>query len=172
MIGSKMSESVPTSEAGAIAIANMLGAQCYTLHAPTIASSAEVASMFRAEPTIRSQINALSQLDIVVASIGNVSEQTHLARAQMITADKLVAARDAGAVGILCCRFVDAEGEVLRLPPDDRLISTDLENIRRAGRRLLVVGGADRVAATKAALRGGFVSHLCLDRALGKELLR
>jgi DNA-binding transcriptional regulator LsrR (DeoR family) len=56
MIGSKMSESVPTSESCAIAIANMLGAACFTLHAPAIASSAKVAQMFRTEPTIRAQL--------------------------------------------------------------------------------------------------------------------
>jgi DNA-binding transcriptional regulator LsrR (DeoR family) len=172
MIGSKMSESVPTSESCAIAIANMLGATCYTLHAPAIASSAKVAAMFRAEPTICTQLDALSRLDMVVASIGNVSAQTHLARAQMVSAEELAAARKAGAVGILCCRFIDADGNPLRLPPDDRLISTELDNIRRADRRLLVVGGADRADAVKAAIRGGYASHLCVDRALALELLR
>lgn len=172
MIGSKMSESVPTSESCAIAIANMLGAACFTLHAPAIASSAKVARMFRAEPTIRAQLDALSQLDMAVASIGNVSEETHLARAQMVSPDELKAARKAGAVGILCCRFIDADGHVLRTAPDDRLISTELDSIRRADRRLLVVGGADRADATRAAIRGGYVSHLCVDRALAEALLR
>lgn len=172
MIGSKMSESVPTSETCAIAIANMLGAACYTLHAPAIASSAGVAAMFRAEPTIRAQLDALSQLDMAVASIGNVSAQTHLARAQMVSAAELAAARKAGAVGILCCRFIDGDGRVLHMPPDDRLISTELENIRRAERRLLVVGGADRADAVRAAIRGGYVTHLCVDRALAQALLQ
>lgn len=172
MIGSKMSESVPTSESCAIAIATMLSAACFTLHAPAIASSAAVAAMFRAEPTIRAQLDALSKLDIVVASIGNVGDNTHLARAQMVSPEELDKARRAGAAGILCCRFIDADGKPLRMPPDDRLISTELENIRRAERRLLVVGGADRADAVRAAIRGGYVSHLCVDRALGEALLR
>lgn len=172
MIGSKMSESVPTSESCAIAIAAMLGAQCYTLHAPAIASSAEVASMFRSEPTIFSQIEALSALDMVVASVGNISSDTHLARAQMVTPDELAAARKAGAIGILCCRFIDGDGQVIGLPPDDRLISTDLKNLQRAQRRLLVVGGADRADAVKAAIRGGYVSQLVVDEALADALMR
>ena len=170
MIGSMMSDSVPTSESCAIEIANMLGAQCFTLHAPAIASSAEVATLFKAEPTIREQIDALGQLDMVVASVGNVSDDTHLARAQMATREELARARDAGAVGILCCRFIDAQGHVLRMPPDDRLITTELDNIRKAERRLLIAGGADRKEAVLAAIRGGFVSHLCVDQSLAAVL--
>jgi deoxyribonucleoside regulator len=171
MIGSMMSESVPTSESCAIVIANMLGAQCYTLHAPAIASSIEVAELFKAEPTIRAQIDALARLDIVIASVGNVSDDTHLARAQMASSKDMARARDAGAVGILCCRFIDRAGNVLRVAPDDRLITTELENIRRAERRLLVAGGADRKDAVLASIKGGYVSHLCVDQELAEALL-
>ena len=172
MIGSMMSESVPTSEGCTIEIANMLGATCFTLHAPAIASTAQVAKLFRAEPTIRAQLDALAQLDMAVASVGNTADETHLARAHMVTPAELDAARKTGAVGILCCRYIDAEGHVLRMAPDERLITTELENIRRAARRVLGVGGADPGGAGGAAIRGGDGEHLCVDRTLGEALLK
>ncbi|MBL4541135.1 MAG: MarR family transcriptional regulator [Rhodobacteraceae bacterium] len=171
MIGSMMSDSVPTSESCAIQIANMLGAECSTLHAPALGSTAEVAALFRAEPTIRAQLGALQALDLTVASIGHVGDETHLARARMASGPEMRAARAAGAAGILCCRFVDAAGRALALPPDARLLAAELDSIRRARTRLLVVGGTDRLAATIAAIRGGYVSHLCVDGTLARALL-
>lgn len=171
MIGSMISDSVPTSEICAIRIANMLGAECSTLHAPAIASSAAMAASIRAEPTIRAQLDALDQLDMVVASIGNTDDDTHLARAQMASPQELQAARKQGAVGILCCRYIGAGGRVLRLPPDNRLIATELDAIRRADRRLLIAGGADRCDAVQAAIAGGYVTHLCVDERLAEALL-
>ena len=40
----------------------------------------------------------------------------------MATASELDAARQAGATGIICCRYIDREGQEIRLPPHDRLI--------------------------------------------------
>jgi DNA-binding transcriptional regulator LsrR (DeoR family) len=117
------------------------------------------------------QLGALQALDLTVASIGHVGDETHLARARMASGPEMRAARAAGAAGILCCRFVDAAGRALALPPDARLLAAELDSIRRARTRLLVVGGTDRLAATIAAIRGGYVSHLCVDGTLARALL-
>ena len=57
------------------------------------------------------------------------------------------------------------------MEPDARLISTSLASLRKPRKRLLVVCGIDRSDATLAALRGGLVSHLCVDHDLAEDLL-
>jgi DNA-binding transcriptional regulator LsrR (DeoR family) len=171
MIGSMFTDAVPASEYCAIRIAGKLSARCYTLHAPALASTAEVAALFRAEPTIRQQLDRLKSLDLVVASVGNVRDDTHLARAHIAAPDELEAAREAGAVGVFCARYIDASGHTLRLPPDDRLLASELDDLRRARKRMLVAGGSDKRDATLAAIRGGFATHLCVDRALAVACL-
>jgi deoxyribonucleoside regulator len=113
----------------------------------------------------------LNALDLTVASIGNVSDSTHLAAAGMVSAAKLRAARAAGAVGIICARFTDAKGQALQLAPVDRLIAADIATLRKVRKRLLVVCGVDREDATRAAIAGGLATHLCVDEALGVRLL-
>ncbi|WP_300059217.1 sugar-binding transcriptional regulator [uncultured Roseobacter sp.] len=171
MIGSLISDFVPASEKCSIDIATKLGAPCYTLHAPALASTVEVAAILEAEPTIKAQLAALKTLDTAVVSIGDVTDTTPMALSGMVTRQELARARSAGAVGILCCRYIDRNGDLLSLPPDDRIIAARLDDIRRARRRLMVVGGDSRVEATRAAIKGGYVTHLCTDKSLAEMLL-
>ncbi len=55
---------------------------------------------------------------------------------------------------------------------DDRLIAVEIEMLRRARKRLLIVRGADRAQATLAAIRGGLATHLCVNQPLAEALLR
>lgn len=171
LIGSMISSRVPASEYCAIQIASRIGATCHTLHAPAIVANAGLAATFRAEPTIRAQLDRLKALDMVLYSIGNMAPNTHFAAAGMACETELEAARAAGAAGILCCRYIDAEGRACPLPPEDRLIAADLSMLGQAGKKLLVVCGRDRAGATRAAIRGGLVTHLVVDTALARALL-
>lgn len=171
MVGSMVSSRISAAETCAIEIANALSARCFTLHAPGVVASRELAQIFLAEPTIRAQLERLDLLDLAVTSIGTLSPDTHLVAAGIATPDELSAALAAGARGIVCCRYIDAEGEACRVAPDDRLIGIDIPTLRRARKRMLVVCGADRAHAVRAAIRGGLVSHLCLDYALAERLL-
>ncbi len=170
MIGSMISDRVQASELCTIEIANAFEAPCYTLHAPAIASSAEIARLFRAEPTIHQRLDELASLDTVIFSIGSVAPDTHVVRNGMVSRDELQAAAAAGAAGIICSRFIDADGQAIEMPPVDRVIGARLPDFLNAPRRLLVVGGDDRLAAARAALRGGFATHLCADQALAARL--
>jgi deoxyribonucleoside regulator len=171
MIGSMNSTRVSASETCAIQIANKLGARCFTLHAPAMVSTAELAHLFRTEPTINTQLDRLRSLDLTMASIGDVSDSTHLVAAGVARQDELRAARKAGAVGVICCRYINAKGSPLPMAPDDRLIAADLQTLRRARKRLLVVCGTDREAAVRAAIAGGLATHLCVDQTLAERLL-
>lgn len=171
LIGSMISDRVTASENSAIQIAGKLGAACFTLHAPAIVATKEMAEIFRTEATIKAQLERLQSLDMTVVSIGDTSDDTHFVAAGMATVAEVTAARKAGAVGIICCRYIDADGNGLQMPPNDRLVGTELAPLRRAAKRLLVVSGIERTEATRAAIKGGLATHLCLDQKLAKALL-
>lgn len=172
MVGSMVSTHLPASESCAILIANALSARCYTLHAPALVANAGLARIFLSEPTIRAQLERLNELDMIVTAIGTVSDDTHLIAAGMATPEDVAAARAAGARGIMCCRYITAEGKACRMPPDDRLIAVEIEMLQRARKRLLVVRGAERAEAALAAIRGGLATHLCVDQKLAEALLQ
>lgn len=171
LIGSMISDRVPASENCTIQIASKLDAQCFTLHAPGLISDAKLAQQIRQEPTINVQLERLKDLDFCVYSIGNVAPETHLVAAGMAEVDALASAKEQGAVGVICCRYIDGQGREMPLPPSDRLIAAKTEDLRSARKKLLVVCGIDRRDATLAALHGDLVTHLCVDAALAQSLL-
>lgn len=171
LIGSMFSERVPASENCAIQIANKLTARCYTLHSPAIVSSRELAETIRAEPTIKAQLARLTRLDMTIASVGNVASDTHMQVAGMASSEELEAARSAGAVGILCCRYIDAKGGSVESPPQERVIAAGLDSLRKAKKKLMVVCGVEKADATLAAIKGKLVTHLCVDENLAMKLM-
>lgn len=171
MIGSMVSDRVPTSEDCSIRIAKSLNGECYTLHAPAVLSTAELARQLRQEPTIAAQLKRLQNLDVAVFSVGNTEMDTHLVAAGIADEMELLAALRSGAKGIVCGRYVSFAGRGMDLPPEDRLIAIELEHLRQAHRKLLIATGADRVDAVRAALAGDLVTHLCVDDAMAEALL-
>lgn len=171
LIGSMLSERVPASENCTIQIANKLAARCYTLHSPGIVSTKKLADTIRAEPTIQAQLARLTKLDMTIASVGNMASDTHMQVAGMASSDEMKAARAAGAVGILCCRYIDSKGRVVDQPPQDRVIAAALENLRKARKKLMIVCGVERAEATLAAIEGKLVTHLCVDEILATKLM-
>ncbi|WP_368188557.1 sugar-binding transcriptional regulator [Aestuariibius sp. HNIBRBA575] len=171
MIGSMVSDRVPTSEDCSIRIAKSLNGDCYTLHAPAVLSSAELADALRNEPTIAAQLERLQHLDVAIFSVGNTKVDTHLVAAGIAEAQELDKAVTAGAMGVLCGRYISGDGQALGLPPEDRLIAIEIEQLKKAERKLLVAAGNDRVEAVEAAISGGLVTHLCVDECLAEFLL-
>ncbi|MEX0348155.1 MAG: sugar-binding transcriptional regulator [Paracoccaceae bacterium] len=171
MIGSMVSDRVPTSEDCAIRIANCLNAECFTLHAPAVLSSVDLADDLKSEPTIAAQLDRLRALDVAVFSVGNTESDTHLVAAGIADEDELTQAVSVGAKGILCGRYIDHDGQGMGLAPEDRLVAIEIAQLRAADRKFLVAAGEDRLDAVIAAMRGGLVTHLCVDDALGERLL-
>lgn len=171
MIGSMVSDRVAASEDCAIKIANSLNAQCFTLHAPAVLSSVELARAMKNETTIAAQLKRLESLDVALFSVGNTDPDTHLVAASIASKRDVKAAIKAGAKGIVCCRYIDASGKQMSLPPDDRVIAIETEILKRAKRKLVVIAGADRRDAALAILAGGLATHLCVDEHLAQALL-
>ena len=172
MIGSMVSDRVPASEDCAIRIANCFDAICYTLHAPAVLSSAELADALKAEPTIAAQLGRFDTLDVAVFSVGNMAHDTHLAGAEIATADDIDNAVKAGAKGVVCSRYIDGDGQALSVPPQERIVAVEIDQLRKVQRKLLVVAGEDRLDAALAVLRGDLATHLCVDEDLARALLK
>ncbi|GAA6206723.1 sugar-binding transcriptional regulator [Cognatishimia sp. WU-CL00825] len=171
MIGSMVSDRVPTSEDCAIRIANYLNAECYTLHAPAVLSSAKLAEQITSEPTIAAQLSRLRSLDVAIFSVGNIRQDTHLVAAGIASGEELDAAVASGANGIVCGRYIDRSGQALGLPPENRLVAIEISDLRAAKKKFLVAAGDDRLDAVHAAIMGKLVTHLCIDEALAELLL-
>lgn len=171
MIGSMKTPLVAAAENCAIRIATRLSAECDTLHAPAVLSSPELAAALRAEPSIKDQIAKFDTFTRTLFSVGNCDTHTHIVQSSIASRDDFSWYKSHGAVGVLCGRFIDENGQHIEGPLDKRLIGISLEKLHALGSGILVAGGKQKLRAIQATLAGGYVSHLVIDEQTARDLL-
>ncbi len=163
IIGSMRSPLISTAESCAIRISSRLGADCYTLHAPAILTTAPLAEALREEPVIRSQLEKFASLDRTVFSIGNCDTTTESVQNLISSKADFDWYTRHGAVGVLCGRFIDAGGNHIKGEMDSRMIGITLSELQAKRNGILIAGGPSKWEAILATLKGGYVSHLVTD---------
>ncbi len=77
-----------------------------------------------------------------------------------------------GATGVLCGRFIDAQGRSVPGALDDRMIGVELDKLLGLDMGLLVSVGADKVKPMLAAIAGGYVTHVVTNYGTASDLLK
>ena len=88
----------------------------------------------------------------------------------LFRSDQLRSLAEAGAVGEVCMRYVDADGAPVASDLDTLTIGVTLDQLSRARRRWAVVGGSRKLDAIRGVLRGGWVDVLVTDLATAHQL--
>jgi DNA-binding transcriptional regulator LsrR (DeoR family) len=113
----------------------------------------------------------LDRVNVALVGIGALEPSRLLAASGNVFAprelDKL---RRQGAVGDVCLRFFDAEGEPVRSDLDDRVIGVTLPQLRKARRTIGIAGARRKYEAILGALRGRWVNVLITDRLTAERL--
>ena len=75
------------------------------------------------------------------------------------------------AVGDICSRFFNSEGNICTPKLDARTVGITLEELRKKEHSILVAGGAGKVEAIRAALKGHYANVFITDQFTAKALL-
>ena len=153
------------------AVAQRFGGDSYTISAPAIAQDRSARDLFLAHEHIRMVRDLFGGLSLALVGIGSLDDSAFIERGVLDPAP-LARLREAGAVGEVCGRFFDARGRECPTDYGERVISIDLESLRRCPDVVAVTNGPRRAAALRAALAGGLVSSLVIDDAGARALLR
>lgn len=76
-----------------------------------------------------------------------------------------------GAVGDVCLRFFNADGELVHSDINSRVVGISPDILRAVPRRVGVAGGSRKYSAIRGAIRGGWVNVLVTDRATAVKLI-
>ena len=76
-----------------------------------------------------------------------------------------------GAVGDVCLRFFDTDGQVVHSEIDDRVMGISLEELKKIDRVVGVTGGPKKFGAIRAALKGKIINVLVTDHLSAKRVL-
>jgi DNA-binding transcriptional regulator LsrR (DeoR family) len=171
LVGSMATPYGFTAEACSTRLAQRLGARCLNLHAPAIVSRAALAAELREEPILKAQLDQLERVNKLLFSVGTATAESHIVLSGLATPDDLRWYVDRGAVGVICGRFIDADGHQLPGPMEDRMIGIPLTRLVGLDMGILITPGLDKVAATRAAIRGGYATHLVTGTTVAEALL-
>ena len=151
--------------------ARALDAEPVFVRTPGVAATPELRARALADPHVRRALDLLDALDVAFVGVGPVAVHSVLTPEDNYFSDaQLARARVAGAVGQLDQRLIDADGAPVVTELDDLVVGATLEQLRAAGRRVVVAGGASKLEALAAALRGGWVDVLIVDHVTAQGL--
>ncbi|MEV6312731.1 sugar-binding domain-containing protein [Streptomyces sp. NPDC051840] len=154
-------------------LAELTGAQPVFAPSAALVGSRELRDLLSREPAMADTMKAWSRLTVALLGIGSLAPSPLLRRSgNAITAEDQRHLGELGAVGDVCARYFDIDGEAVDAPFNDRIIGIEPDRLRAVDRRIGVAGGMDKVAAIRGAARGGWVNILITDVEVARELLR
>ena len=153
-------------------LAGVYGGQYRYLHAPLLVEDVHARDVFLSEPRIRETLQLARRAGVALVGIGAPRPAVYsLLRAGYLDQEALAELRDHGVVGDICARHYDAQGRVLDIPLNRRIVGLELEALDGIDRVIGVAGGEAKAAAILGALRAGHVNVLVTDDATATKVL-
>ncbi|MDB6112422.1 MAG: Sorbitol operon regulator, partial [Pedosphaera sp.] len=143
-------------------MARRWGGSFSTLNSPAFVPDKKTRDAFLNLQQIRSVWERLGHVDVALVGIGTLDNSVFVERG-VLSADDLETLSRRGAVGEVCGRFYDEKGRECDSLWRDRVISIDLDQLRKTPQVIGIIAGGDRSAAITAAIRGGLLKSLVID---------
>lgn len=151
----------------------VLGAEPAYLQAPGVVDSSTARDALLSDTNFANVVEDWKHLSLLLVGIGALEPSPLLQDSgNGLGEAELVELRALGAVGDVCLRFFDAEGNPLNSDLDDRVVGIGVTELRSVARKIGIAGGERKHDAIRAAAIGGWVDVLITDRATAKALLK
>lgn len=148
------------------------GARPMFLSTPGVMGDATVRRALLEDPAVLDVRQAWTELTVALVGIGSVQPSPLLQRSgNAIDPAQQAELHALGAVGDVCLRFFDRTGQLIESPFDQRIIGISPDTLKEVPRRIGVAGGANKVAAVRAAISGGWINTLITDLETARQLL-
>ena len=151
-------------------LADRLSAECYLMAAPVFAPDARTRQALMTHPGIQEIFERAARLDLAIVSVGDLSPISTISEYVLLQREELASLQAAGAVGDVLCRFIDADGNVLDHPINDRVVAVDPRELRSARKIILASGGWQKCGPIRAALKLLRPHVLVTDEVVAQQL--
>jgi DNA-binding transcriptional regulator LsrR (DeoR family) len=154
-------------------MADRIGAQTRTLHAPAVLDTAQMKDALLREPTIAATTSLWDRLDMALIGVGGSPEtypgyrtaMEHLGEASRRELERQ------HVIGDLAGHYFRADGTFVDAGSDSTL-AISLESLGRVGRVVAVAAGSSKAAPILGALRTGVLHALITDRPTAEAALK
>jgi DNA-binding transcriptional regulator LsrR (DeoR family) len=151
-------------------LADVLGAQCYYLAAPTFVSTPELRDMLLAQTELRQILQRARAADLAVVSVGSLGPESTNRRLGLLTAEDSASLAARGAVGDLLGHLLDDRGRIVDHPLNHRVVGLPPADLGGVPISILASGGTEKVPIIRGALRAGYVNRLITDERTAELL--
>jgi len=142
------------------------------LRTPGVARSSSIRAMSLTDVYVRRAMEMFDRIDVAMIGVGPADFHGPLEEHDnFFKSEQLAEVRSQGAVGQILQRFIDADGRPIKTPLDDLVVGVSLDQIRKAGQRMLIAGGPSKHEPIAAALAGKWIDVLVTDVSVAKYLL-
>ena len=151
-------------------VADRLSAECLLLAAPVFAPDARTREALLGHGGLREVFDRAKSLDVAVVSTSDLSPHSTVVEYGLLSREEVASLERAGAVGDVLCHFVDAEGQLVDHPVNERVVAVHPHDLRGARNLVLAAGGWQKVVAIRAALRLLRPGTLITDETVAESL--
>ena len=134
-------------------LADQLSAECFLMAAPVFAPDARTREALMAHPGIQEIFRKATRLDLAILSVGDLSPYSTISEYFLLEREELASLQAAGAVGDVLCRFIDADGNIVNHPVNERVVAIDPRDLRATRKIVLASGGWQKYEAIRGAMK-------------------
>ena len=151
-------------------LAQRLGGSFVAMNTPAYVSEKKMRDALMKLDQVVAVHAQLNRANLALVGIGTLANSVFIERG-VINTGAIEDLRTAGAVGEVCGRFYDANGNECNTGWRDLVMSVQLEQLRNIPNVIGVVSGTDRSASILGAVKGGFLKGLVIDEPGARALL-
>lgn len=143
----------------------------YILPLPAILDDIKVKNAVLHDKNINDVLNIARQANINIFTMGTFGYESALTKAGYISKEEVDRLHLKGAVGDICARIIDINGNICDEKLNERTVAIDLDELKLKDWRIAVATGSNKVKCIIGALRGGYVNVLITDEETALEIL-
>lgn len=153
-------------------LADLLGGTATLLPAPGIVGSPKARQVLMRDRYVREVLDLFPSITLALVGIGAIEPSRALASSgNVFSPRELKLFESKGAVGDICLRFFNSSGQQVITDLNGRVISIELDQLRRARRVVGVAGGSRKTEAIRGVLAGKLINVLITDLGSAQRLL-
>lgn len=173
MVGGLSAKSVDTDGQDlAKKMALALNGKSYIFQVPMIVQSRVLKDLLMEEPSVVEHFKLFDRIDMAVIGLGsNRAEFSAIYKSGNITREDTENIASLGAVGNICGRHIDINGNPCTTSISDKVIGIELQQLKKIEMVIGVAAGSGKTDAALGGLRGGYIDVLVVDENLAHGLL-
>lgn len=152
-------------------LASQLGAECYMFLAPLLVDSTETKRNLIEKCGLDTIYRLAETLDLAIVSCGDIGPHSTSLSEGWISKGELQELIDAGCVCDTMFNFLDKDGNTVDHSINSRVMSVDLDTLKKARHIVLSSGGAHRAVAISATIKRIGCNTLITDESAARALI-